>query len=323
MSITYDQYTVAYDEVFLNDVVAGLSGKPKTLPCKYFYDARGSELFDRICELEEYYPTRTERSIMERYADEMVAALGDDVVLLEPGSGSSTKTLALLDRMPNLAAYVPIDISETYLHGVAERLRLLYPGLAIHPLAVDYTRPFELPAEARGHTRHACFFPGSTIGNFVPTAAEHFLRVLAGVLPREGTLLIGVDLRKDQRILEAAYNDAEGVTAAFNLNILHRINAELGGTFPHENFFHRAHFDENESRIEMHLYARHACKVRVGGRHIFQFDAGESIHTENSYKYSPDSFARLARTAGFEVGRVWTDPDDLFSVQLLVRRDDV
>ena len=307
---------------FLRDVLDGLSRPQKRLPAKYFYDARGSQLFDRITELEAYYPTRTELGILERHADEIAGLLGDGAVLVEYGSGSSRKTRVLLDRL-DLAAYVPIDISEEHLHRTAEALRAAYPGLDVRPVAADYTGPFAIPDDPAQRRHRTVFFPGSTIGNFSREEAEGFLRQIAGVVGPGGGLLIGVDLKKDRGVLERAYNDPEGVTAAFNLNVLARINRELGGRFDLTAFRHRAHYNAEAGRIEMHLESLRPQRVRVtpagdaADGYAFDFAAGETIHTEDSHKYAPAEFAALAGRAGWAVRRVWTDDAGLFSVQYL------
>jgi dimethylhistidine N-methyltransferase len=304
-------------ERFREDVLHGLSLVPKTLPCKYFYDAVGSRLFDDICRLEEYYPTRTETALMEAHAAEMAADLGENAVLVEYGSGSSTKTRILLDHLPRATAYVPIDISREHLCRSAECLAAEYPGLAVHPVCADYTAPFRLPAFGASDAPWAVYFPGSTIGNFHPDEAVPFLGRIADVVGPGGGLLIGVDLKKDRQTLEAAYNDSRGVTAAFNLNLLMRINGELGGAFDLTRFQHDARYNEELGRIEMHIRSQEDQSVRVGGTNV-AFTAGETILTECSYKYSREEFERLAAEAGFTVRRVWTDAAALFSVQYLV-----
>jgi dimethylhistidine N-methyltransferase len=301
---------------FRADVWAGLSLPRKTLPCKYFYDARGSALFEAICELPEYYPTRTELSIMERHAGAMAERLGAGCLLVEYGSGSSRKTRLLLDRLCAPAGYVPIDISPTALADSARALAERYPALAIEPVCADYTEPFELPPAAHAAARRGVYFPGSTIGNFTPPQAQRFLARMARVAGAGGLLLVGVDLKKDRETLERAYDDAAGVTAAFNRNLLARIDAELGGTFDLDRFGHRALWNEVAGRIEMHLVSLAEQSVTVAGRH-FAFRAGETIHTENSYKYDLAQFAALAAGAGLAVREVWTDPARRFSVQLL------
>ena len=301
---------------FRSDVLVGLSGDPKTLPCKYLYDQHGSELFDQICDLPEYYVTRTELGILRESLDEICDELGDSVVLIEPGAGSGLKTELLLEHA-SLAAYAPIDISGDYLGEVAERLGMTYPALEILPIAGDFTEPIAFPQRPglRGCDR-VLFFPGSTIGNFTPDAATGLLREWTRLVGQGGRLLIGVDLEKDAATLEAAYDDAAGVTAAFNRNLLSRINDSLDGTFDLDAFTHRAVYNRELARVEMHLVSSREQTVAIDGER-FTFAAGESIHTENSHKYSLDRFAAIAAAAGWTVDRVWTDADRLFSVQLL------
>jgi len=301
---------------FCSEVLLGLSRPHKTLPCKYFYDARGSALFEEICELEEYYPTRTELAILEAHAGEMAERLGRRCLLVEYGSGSSRKTRLLLDRMQEPAAYVPIDISDAALGASARALAKAYPGLEVLALCADYTQPIEVPRPARPAARRGVFFPGSTIGNFTPPEAQRFLARMARVAGPGGGVLIGVDLRKERAVLEAAYDDALGVTAAFNKNLLARINSELGADFDLARFRHRALWNDAAGRVEMHLVSERAQSVRVAGQRI-DFAAGESIHTENSYKYELGQFAALAAQAGLAVRRVWTDSGARFSVQYL------
>jgi dimethylhistidine N-methyltransferase len=298
------------------EVWAGLAAPRKTLPCKWLYDARGSALFERICELPEYYPTRTELAILEAHAGEMAERLGPRCLLVEYGSGSSRKTRLLLDRLVEPAGYVPIDISRSALAASAHALAEAYPGLEVLPVCADYAEPVELPRPRRPAERRAVFFPGSTIGNFTPPDAQRFLARMARVAGPGGGVLIGADLRKDPALLEAAYDDAAGVTAAFDRNLLVRINRELGADFPVERFQHRALWNEADGRVEMHLVSLDARTVTVAGRR-FAFAAGESIHTENSYKYTLPGFAALAAGAGLAVRRVWTDPRGWFSVQWL------
>ena len=303
---------------FREEVWAGLALPLKSLPCKYFYDARGSALFEAICELDEYYPTRTELAIMEHHAGAMADALGAHCLLVEYGSGSSRKTRLLLDRLRDPAGYVPIDISRAALSDSARALAGAYPHLEVLPVCADYTAAFELPRPRRPAARRGVYFPGSTIGNFTPAQAQRFLAHMGRVAGAGGTLLIGVDLRKDRATLERAYDDAAGVTAAFNLNLLARINRELRGDFALDRFAHRAHYDERAGRIEMHLVSTEAQTVTVAGR-AFAFARAETIHTENSYKYDVAQFAALAASAGLAVRAVWTDPARLFSVQCLTR----
>lgn len=302
--------------VFLDDVLRGLAACPPSLPSKYFYDARGSALFDAITALDAYYPTRTEEAIMAAHTDEIAACVGagggEGTVLIEYGSGSSVKTRRLLDALPALAAYVPIDISGEHLAHVAERLRAAYPRLPVLPLAADYTAPFHLP-DLPLHRRRVVYFPGSTIGNYEPADARAILAQMARVAGPGGGLLIGADQRKDESVLLRAYDDEEGVTAAFNLNLLARINRELGADFDLSAWRHEARYDAAEGRIEMHLVAERAQTVRVAGR-AFSFPAGQSIHTENSYKYTPDGLAALAAPAGLRRAARWTDPRGYFAV---------
>lgn len=301
---------------FRADVWSGLGADPKTLPCKYLYDERGSHLFEEICELPEYYPTRTEIGILENHVEEMADRLGERCLLLEFGSGSSRKTQLLLDRLEDPAAYVPLDISRDHLLAAAEDLRRRYPEVPVLPVCADYTSEIRLPSAAAGAPRKAMFFPGSTLGNFQPEAAREFLARIARLLGPGGRMLIGIDLKKEPEVLKRAYDDAAGVTAAFNRNILHRINRELGGTFDPETFDHRARWNEAEGRVEMHLRSDRPQTADVAGR-TFRFAEGETIWTESSYKFSREGFAALARDAGYGVERVWTDDEGLFSVQML------
>jgi L-histidine N-alpha-methyltransferase len=302
---------------FLADVRHGLSRPQKTLPCKYFYDARGSKLFDQICELPEYYPTRTEMAILRTRLDEIADLVPLGAVLIEYGSGSSQKTRLLLDRLDGLAAYVPVDICGPHLLRSAQRLKARSPRLTIRPICADFTRPLRLPHFE--NRPRVLFFPGSTIGNFAPDDAIDLLRGMARLAGPSGGLLIGVDLLKSPDILIRAYDDRAGVTAAFNRNLLARINRELNGTFDLEAFAHRAVFNAQMCRIEMHLVSQRDQRAEVDGM-PFHFVAGETIHTENSHKYSRESFADLADRAGWEVRMIWTDPQELFSVQYLVVR---
>jgi L-histidine Nalpha-methyltransferase len=303
-------------EDYLAHVLDGLARPQKTLPCKYFYDAQGSELFEAICRQPEYYPSEREMAILETYGPAMADGLGEESIVIEYGSGGSVKTRLLLNSLCSPLAYVPIDISYECLNAAADALRLEYPRVQIIPVWADYTQPLTLPASIRYRRGRAVYFPGSTIGNFHPPDALQFLQTIADVAGPGGALLIGVDLRKDVAVLEAAYNDAAGVTAAFNKNILARINRELGGKFDLDAFRHFAAYNREAGRIEMHLVSVADQEVAVGG-HCVHFRAGESIRTECSYKYTVPGFAGLARGAGFRVEQVWTDPDEWFSVQLL------
>jgi dimethylhistidine N-methyltransferase len=314
--VTLYDYEPRVDDVRA-DVLGGLTKRAKTLPAKLFYDARGSQLFDQICELEEYYPTRTEVGILSQYVGEMVALTGPRARLVELGSGSSLKTHILLDHLEAPSAYVPIDISKTALLEASLTIAEKYADLDVLAVCADYTQRFELPEPRQPARRTVAFFPGSTIGNLERHEALAFLRRSAGWGGRGGGLLIGVDLKKDRPTLEAAYNDREGVTAAFNLNLLHRINRELGADFDPAAFEHRAIYDEPQGRIEMRLISRRPQTVAVDGQQI-AFDEGEWITTEYSHKYSVPDFQRLAAVAGFAVERVWTDARQMFSVQHLV-----
>jgi L-histidine Nalpha-methyltransferase len=301
---------------FRADVLRGLGAPAKELPCKYFYDEIGSALFEQITELEEYYPTRTELGIMERYAAVMAGLLGPRCLLIEYGSGSSLKTRRLLDHLRDPAGYVPIDVSGEHLRHSAQALGEDYPHIEVLPLCADFTQPLGLPTCRKAAAKRVVYFPGSTLGNFTPKAALALLRQTAGLCGHGGGILLGIDLRKDQRLIEAAYNDRRGVTAAFNRNILVRINRELGADFDIQQFAHRASYNAAHGRIEMHLVSRCDQVVRVGGVPFF-FAAGESIHTENSYKYSLPALTDLAEASGLAVERVWTDEHRYFSVAYL------
>jgi dimethylhistidine N-methyltransferase len=303
-------------ERFLADALAGLRQPNKTLPCKYFYDAEGSKLFDQICLVPEYYPTRTELRILRSHAADMALCLGPETLLVEYGSGSSLKTRRLLDRLVRPAAYVPVDISREHLLESALALRIDYPDLEILPVCADFAVALTLPRPWRPARRRAVYFPGSTIGNFPAADAVALMAGVARLVGRGGAFLVGVDLKKDPRLLERAYDDAAGVTAAFNLNLLARMNRELEADFDLRRFSHHAVWVEGASRIEMHLVSEAEQVVHVDGVPI-RFERGESICTEHSHKYTLDGFARLAKRAGLAVRRVWTDPDARFSVQYL------
>jgi L-histidine Nalpha-methyltransferase len=301
---------------FRADVLRGLRGAKKELPCKYFYDEVGSALFDQITELEEYYPTRTELGIMQRHVAEMAGLLGPRCFLIEYGSGSSVKTRLLLNHMRDPAGYVPIDVSGEHLLRAADAVAEEYPEIEVLPLCADFTRPLCLPTCRKRAARRVVYFPGSTLGNFTPGEATALLRQTAVLCGQGGGLLLGIDLRKDPRVMKAAYNDRRGVTAAFNRNILVRINRELGADFDIDQFAHRAVYDAVKGRIEMHLVSRRDQIVRVGDMPFF-FAAGESIHTENSHKYSLPALTNLADAGGFAVERTWTDERGYFSVAYL------
>ncbi len=306
----------AEQQSMIDDIVEGLSQPQKSLPSKYFYDEAGSRLFDEITELPEYYPTRTEATIMTSNAASIASALGEGVLLVEYGSGSSVKTRVLLDNLSNMAAYVPVDISGDYLLNVAADLRTSYPEINVLPVVADFTQPFDLPDRSSSESRIITYFPGSTIGNFTRDDARRILKQMTAVAGPGGGVLIGVDLLKGRQTLRAAYNDSAGVTAQFNLNMLRRFNCEIGTDFQLNRFRHEAIFNEEESRIEMHLYSLDGQSVCVDDQ-LFRFEPGESILTEYSHKYAPDSFARLAGEAGLKTRQVWTDANSLFSVQYL------
>jgi len=304
---------------FLADVLDGLR-RPrgrKAIPCKYFYDDRGSALFDRICELDEYYPTRVELAILRAHAPAMADAIGEDVELIELGSGSSVKTRLLLDRLAASRAYVPVDISAEHLARSAASLSGRYPSLRVFPVAADFTAPFALPATGDPKARRVVYFPGSTIGNFTPEAARALLRSIARLVGSGGGLLVGFDLEKDASILLPAYDDRRGVTAEFNLNLLARINRELGGDFDLDAFSHRATYAPEHERVEIHLISRRRQVATVAGAE-FPFEDGEAILTEYSHKYSLDHIARMTFDAGFSLEDQWMDRQRYFSVQYLI-----
>lgn len=301
------------------ELIRGLQKKEKELPTKLFYDERGSHLFEQICHLDEYYLTRTEIQIMEKYIHDMAALVGSNSVLVEFGSGNSTKTRILLDHLPGLVAYVPVDISRDYLNMSVGVLQSNYPKLLIIPVCADYTQPIKMPPVNSRSTRNLAYFPGSTIGNFTPNLAVDFIKNIATLVGPGGGFLIGADLQKDVKILNAAYNDADGITAAFNLNILTHINRIFSSNFREEYFEHFAFYNEDAGRIEMHLVSMQKQTVQVCGE-MFQFEKGEKILTEVSYKYTLENFAELVSQAGFDVEKVWTDSKEYFSVQYLVAR---
>lgn len=302
----------------ITEIVDGMNLFPKQLPSKYFYDEVGSKLFDEITMLEEYYPTRTERKILEENLQEIGNHLGDNIELIEPGSGSSEKTRILLDHLKNISCYVPIDISGEYLLKVSEKLREEYPNIDIEPLVADYTRPFDLP-DTHPDARRVIFFPGSTIGNFRLHKVQRFFSVIADIVGKKGGVLIGVDLKKDVKILEAAYNDSKGITAAFNKNMLTHLNKLISSNFEVENYSHKAVWNEEKGAIEMRLYSKKDHVVQLNG-HSFELKLGEYLHTENSHKYTQSEFEHIV-APWFEVAKVWTDDKKLFSVQYLVPRD--
>jgi dimethylhistidine N-methyltransferase len=300
------------------DAIAGLSESAKTLPCKLFYDQRGSELFEQICTLPEYYPTRTEIGILHANIDAIAAAIGPGVQLIELGSGSSSKTEILLDALVEPVAYVPIDISREHLWESADRIHAANPGLQVQAICADYTEPFSVPVPNREPSRRVAFFPGSTIGNFHEAEARRFLGRVADIVGVGGALLIGVDLRKHEDTLRAAYDDAQGVTAEFNLNALHRLNREANADFAVDQFEHRSVWNRALGRVEMHLVSRIDQTVAIAG-HRFEFARGEVVRTECAYKYSLEQFAEIAQR--YRVEQVWQDPQRQFSVQYLVVTD--
>lgn len=304
-------------EEFRASVIEGLSAPRKTLPCKFFYDERGSRLFDEICDLPEYYPTRTELRILGRHATDIADLAGQKARVVEFGSGAGVKIRLLLRALRDPAAYLPVEISREHMIAANEGIAARFPDLPIVPVCADYTRPFTLP-ELPGidHQTTLGFFPGSTIGNFTRTEAVDFLRVARNLTGSGALMIIGVDLVKDLDILHAAYDDAAGVTAAFNLNLLRRINRELGGTFDLSAFRHEARWNAALERIEMHLVSLKDQNVTIGERR-FPFAPGETIHTESSHKYRLNGFQKLAQEAGYETIRVWTDERELFSVHAL------
>lgn len=300
---------------FARELVAGLHARPRQVAPKFFYDAVGSALFDRICELPEYYPTRTEIGIIVEHASDMARCVGANAEIIEFGAGSSRKIRLLIDALQTPQRFVPIDISGEHLHASTAALRQAYPALDIRPQVADFTRPLALPPRLPGHGQRVGFFPGSSIGNFDPPEIRRFLRQLAGQL-RGGGLLIGTDLVKDPAILHAAYNDAAGVTAAFNRNVLARANRELDADFQVDDFAHYAFYNAPLQRIEMHLISRREQRVRVGGE-SFDFREGDSIHTENSYKFTMDGFRAMAIEAGFRPARAWFDAQRWFCLHWL------
>jgi dimethylhistidine N-methyltransferase len=306
------------NSAFAGEAIAGLTQQPKQLSPKYFYDVTGSELFEQITRLPEYYPTRTELGILRNQAADIAAIIPDNAALVEFGAGATTKVRLLLNAC-EFAAYVPVDISGDFLNAQARGLKKDFPHLQIYPVTADFTTPFALPDQVKAMPKVG-FFPGSTLGNFEPHEACRFLRSAREILGQGAQMLIGVDLEKNERVLYDAYNDAAGVTARFNLNVLVRINRELGGNFDLSAFTHRAIYNRERHRIEMHLISNKSQTVRIQGRSI-SFRIGESIHTESSYKYSLDRFTALAKGSGWTPTASWTDPDEMFSVHALVASD--
>ncbi len=312
-SVPFEQYPA-----FLMDVIEGLGKSQKEIPCKYFYDERGSMLFTEICQTAEYYITRTELQLLGKVLPDISLRIGPQATVIEYGSGEGRKIRDLLRALQNPSTYIPIDISAEILFDAARRLKREFPSLTIHPMVADYTAQITLPEEIAANCKgkRVVFFPGSTISNFTPPEAARFLRNIRQFLQPGDGFLLGVDLIKSPNRLHQAYNDYDGVTAEFNLNLLRRINRELDGNFKIHQFEHYAFFNPRYSRVEMHLVSLTDQVVKIG-RHQFSFRAGETIHTENSYKYSVDSIARLGQDAGFEREQVWTDDENLFSVHYL------
>ncbi len=300
-------------EDFLAEVLAGLSSSPRTLPCKYFYDEHGSDLFQQICQLPEYYITRTETEILREHGPEIANSVGENAELVGFGTGAGVKTRRLLEQLKNPIAYLPVDISKERLTESATALSRAMPALEVLPVCADYLQPIELPKATRKADHVAVFFPGSTIGNFEPELARGFLRRICQLCGKSGGLIIGVDLQKSREVLEAAYNDGAGITAEFNLNLLVRLNRELGADFDLPLWRHRATYNESCGRIEMNLISSAAQTVHVGGRE-FRFERDEKIVTEFSHKYTRESFAALAASAGFRLANTWADPKELFAV---------
>jgi len=302
----------------LQEIISGLQQTEKMISPKYFYDERGSQLFDQITTLPEYYPTETELSIMRENIAEIAGLIGPQASLIEYGSGSSRKTRVLLEHLNQQAVYVPVDISEEHLLESARQLRSEFAGLEILPVVADFTKRFALPSPTVMPLRNIVYFPGSTIGNFTYAAASDLLEVMYHEAGENGAMLIGVDLQKDPRIIERAYNDSAGVTAEFNLNMLRHLNREYGSDFDLDSWSHEARYNESEGRVEIRLINTSMQTVRIGQEQVI-IDTGEGILTEYSHKYTLAGFAKMAEQAGFEVARVWTDANDLFSVQYCSR----
>jgi dimethylhistidine N-methyltransferase len=299
-------------DTFKSEVIAGLRETPKHIPSKFFYDERGSQLFEAITELQEYYLTRTEISILTDHLTEMAARIGPDATIIEFGTGAGVKTKMLLAALEHPCTYIPIDISREQLAIASADLTAHFPNLTIHPIFADYTSEISLPLNS-DYGQTVIFFPGSTIGNFTPEEAIEFLRKATTLIGAEGSLLIGFDIGKDARILEAAYNDSRGITAEFNLNLIHRIRTELGVPISREDFDHYAFFNKAESRIEMHLVSKKAQTLNFDGEKIV-LTQGEHIITEYSYKYAPEAFEEILSKSGFEIQKKWSDPKEYFEV---------
>lgn len=310
--VLYDYEPVL--ETFQHEVLDGLNQTPKQLPCKLFYDKRGSKLFEQICQLDEYYPTRTEIGILQNNIAEIVDALGENCLIIEFGTGSGIKTHLLLDHLEHPAAYIPIEIDKSQLIAASRMLKDEYPRLEVIPVCADFNQPIELPQPSTRVDKTVAFFPGSTIGNFIPDEAAGFLKNVVALCGGEGGLLLGVDLQKDKRTLEKAYDDSSGVTAAFNLNILARIKSEFGAKLSLSDFRHYAFYNEKHNRIEMHIVSLKNQSIALNGSEIF-LEKGEHITTEYSYKYTVEEFAEMANQCGLELAQAWVDEQNLFSVQ--------
>lgn len=311
--VEFHDYCVT-DSDFLSEVLSGLGNTPRAIPAKYLYDQKGSMLFDKICELPEYYPTRTETRIFRDNADDIAGQMEEGCILIELGSGSSEKVRVLFESFrPN--QYLGVDISKEFLLEATRNLANDYPWLEVHAVCADFSRQLSLPAHCSSGPMVA-FYPGSSIGNFHPDEAIALMQQIHRLVGAGNKLLVGVDLKKDEQIMQAAYNDKAGVTAAFNLNLLHRINRELDADIDTEKFQHEAFYNPSEGRVEMHLVSTTNQVFKIGERK-FTLALGDSIHTESSYKYSLQGFERLAEQSGFRVKKVWTDENDYFSAQLL------
>lgn len=303
----------------LKEVLVGLSKSQKALPPKLLYDKKGSEIFEDICEVEEYYPTRTEKKILDQNASEMAEFMGEDVLLIEPGSGSGEKVRTLLPKLKSPKGFVPIEISREILYRMTDEIHEEFPTIRVLPVCADFTSDLELPLTVDSHAgKKVIFFPGSTIGNFTPTEAVGFLKKYGRMIGQGGGLLIGVDLKKDPEILKVAYDDPKGVTADFNLNLLERLNREVGANFERENFYHEAFYNEKRGCVEMHLVSKVPQLVRIN-QTVYRFREGETIHTESSYKYSVGEFIELGARAKFEIKKYWKDENDLFCVYYFER----
>ena len=304
------------DNDFLKDVIEDLGKNPKTLKPKYFYDNRGAQLFTEICTTPEYYPTRTEIKILNQNAEDIASQIGDNIALIEYGSGALEKIKILLNFLKEPVGLIPVDISEDQLFVSAKNLENLYPNLEILPVAADFTKPIPIPGFSHPPKKYVAFFPGSTIGNFEPDLAIQFLQGVTKTIGLDGLLLIGFDLKKDIETLLAAYDDQRGITASFNKNLLSRVNGELGGNFNLNTFEHVARYNENKGRIEMHLKSTMEQTVSIN-KELFEFLEGETIHTENCYKFTKESFTAMSSKAGLSPVKTWTDDKNLFAVMLL------